>query len=199
MTRREIITNGTRYLESLRNIIPDFQARVIREYLNGEEGEFFHDILLQLITELKDAPRSYQTEGQGDSAKVILHYFSPSSDWWIIELDAEENDYAPFDPNGHHRAFGFVCLNGDTDMAESGYIPIPQIAKLPSVELDFYWDSRTPLWKVKQKLGLSFDPPSDSMESQDSQSESAPTQAERSASPDTTTQPRFRIPNGFLI
>ncbi|HUY98602.1 MAG TPA: DUF2958 domain-containing protein [Verrucomicrobiae bacterium] len=62
-------------------------------------------------------PRLYGTEDVSLADKVIhLHYFSPSCDWWIAELDPETGE-----------AFGFACLNGDRAMAEWGYVSLPEL------------------------------------------------------------------------
>lgn len=68
--------------------------------------------------------------GAGQS-KYFLHYFTPSSDFYISEIDLGTNQ----------QDFGFAILNGDLQMAERGYISIDEMikAKKPA-ELDLYFD-----------------------------------------------------------
>ncbi|MGC2206891.1 MAG: DUF2958 domain-containing protein [Candidatus Dormiibacterota bacterium] len=68
---------------------------------------------------------------------VVLHYFSPSSDWWLTELDPATAE-----------AFGFCCLNGDRDCAEWGYVSLPELERLyvPPwiiVERDCHWQPKS--------------------------------------------------------
>jgi len=68
---------------------------------------------------------------QGDSVKkstVYAHYFYGGSDWYITDI-IEEDDIL----------FGYVILNGDTQMAEAGYISIEEIVNNGRIELDFYF------------------------------------------------------------
>jgi hypothetical protein len=215
-TPKHIITRGNAALRKLQHILPPAQAARVRQLFRGEEGEYFVELMESLVTDLDGAPVSYQTDGQKDSAKVILHYFTGSSDWWITELDAECDTYSKHpeypDPDGHRRAFGFVCLNGDTSCAESGYVSLPELFKSPHVELDFHWDQR-PLHKIKASLGLAAYMPDDD-DDPESQAErsarpehdtpdpdvSAPP-PERSASPSNIIHlpGRRRLPSGFRI
>jgi len=65
-------------------------------------------------------PPIYGTETQEPSGRIVhLHYFAASSDWWITELDAETG-----------LAYGYACLNGDAQMAEWGYINLPELEAL---------------------------------------------------------------------
>jgi hypothetical protein len=190
MTRNQIITAGTRLIDSLRSILPHQQARIIAELLRGEEGEYFHDLLLQLSIDLKDAPKLYSTDSMGDSAPVYFHYFNSSSDWWITEIEFSD---------GRTQAMGFVCLNGWADCAEFGSIYLPEILRHPATELDLHWDRRTTLRSVKKEHGFPIYDSKDDDESPENSSDSLPSseplQAERSASPSAP----IRIPNGFII
>lgn len=70
-------------------------------------------------TELINAPKIYDTEEIPLEAKmVVAHYFLGASEWWIFECD----------PSG--EAFGYACLNGDTQNAELGYIDLPALESL---------------------------------------------------------------------
>lgn len=63
-------------------------------------------------------PPIYTQDGKGKNAVVYLHYFNPSSDWYITELDKENNE-----------GYGYAILNGDTQFSEFGYIPLDQFTE----------------------------------------------------------------------
>ncbi len=105
----------------------------MRANCKGEEGEYFKKMMEGLKKTIAEMPKTYETDGQGDAAMAILHYFNSSSDWYIIERDQEEEQI---------QAFGFVCLNGDVDNAELGYINIQELIKY-GVELDLYYAPET--------------------------------------------------------
>ena len=63
-------------------------------------------------------PPIYTQDGKRKNAVVYLHYFNPSSDWYITELDKETNE-----------GYGYAILNGDTQFSEFGYIPLEQLTK----------------------------------------------------------------------
>lgn len=63
-------------------------------------------------------PPIYTQDGKRKNAVVYLHYFNPSSDWYITELDKETNE-----------GYGYVILNGDTQFSEFGYIPLEQLTE----------------------------------------------------------------------
>ena len=100
-------------------------------------------MMVDLEKTINEMPKSYETDGQGGEAKVVLHYFKDGSDWWIIEKDLEPEQ---------HQAFGFACLNGDVECAELGYISIAELIKY-GVELDLYWTPKT-LKEIKAELNL---------------------------------------------
>jgi hypothetical protein len=49
------------------------------------------------------------------------------------------------------QAFGYACLNGDTENAELGYISIEELTE-NGVELDLYYKPEK-LGDIKKKLG----------------------------------------------
>ena len=80
----------------------------------------------ELKIKIDTMPKTYETDGMGDSAPVGLHYFKGASDWYIIEKDMEPEQY---------QTFGFAILNGDKQNAELGYISIEELIQY-GVELD---------------------------------------------------------------
>lgn len=117
------------------------QLQVMRDLCKGEEGEHFTGIITELKNTIAAMPATYDTDGQGDDAKAYLHYFTGSSDWWILERDCEQEQL---------QAFGFVCWNGWKDDAELGYISIDKLIK-HGAELDLYWHPK-PLAEIRAAL-----------------------------------------------
>ena len=129
---------------NLKHFVGQDQMQCLRDACKGEEGEYFKQIVLKLKSHIVCMPKTYETDGQGDDVVVMLHYFRGGSDWWVIERDAELNEQI--------QAFGYVCLNGDVDNAELGYINIEELIRY-GVEVDLYFEPVT-LREVKEKLQL---------------------------------------------
>ncbi|QHI35759.1 hypothetical protein IMCC3317_11070 [Kordia antarctica] len=99
--------------------------------LTQQNSLFADSLVKRLEKELAEIP----IEPQGDSIKkstVYSHYFYGGSDWYITDIVTETN-----------MLFGYVILNGDTQMAEAGYISIEEITKNKVIELDFYFTKDT--------------------------------------------------------
>jgi hypothetical protein len=80
--------------------------------------------------ELSKIPRLYETEHIPLNDKTIhLHFFLGGCDWYIAEY------------------WGYAILNGDTEMAEWGYISFTELRELvvpPGIEVDsdLHWEPR---------------------------------------------------------
>lgn len=133
---------------NLKQYVGREQLSVMRQLCHGEEGEHFVSTIQRIKDTIAAMPVTGETAGQGDQAMVALHYFSGSSDWWIIERDigCEDDEI----PGIQMQAYGFACLNGWTDCAELGYINIQELID-NGVELDLYWQPK-PLADVKAAL-----------------------------------------------
>lgn len=114
------------------------QIDIIRQIGRGEEGAHMLAILTELEQAIDNMPKTYETDGLGDAAPVTLHYFLGGSDWFIIEKDAGCPDDDAEDLGKQYQTFGFVCLNGDRQSAELGYIPVQELIE-NNVELDLYY------------------------------------------------------------
>ena len=117
------------------------QAAAIRAGLRGEEGAHFRERLAAVQAELDAAPLTYETDGQGDAARVVAHYFGPSVDVWLIELDKG----APGDAEEDYQSqiYGYAALHGQGwEGAEAGYISLAGVLAA-GLELDLYWTPRT--------------------------------------------------------
>jgi len=86
--------------------------------------------------QLAKIPRLYETEEIPLKDKLIyLHFFIGGSDWYIAEYDGED------------LFFGYAILNGDTEMAEWGYVSFRELRELKiapgfEVECDAFWKVR---------------------------------------------------------
>ncbi|MFH1080474.1 MAG: hypothetical protein V1766_09485 [Pseudomonadota bacterium] len=129
-----------REVKMLDHFIGKSQLSVMLDNCKGEEGEYFKAMIEDLKTIISTMPKTYETDGQGDEAKAILHYFNGASDWWIVEKDAGSPDDDV--PGIQEQDFGFVCLNGDAEYAELGYINIEELIQ-HGVELDLYYTPET--------------------------------------------------------
>jgi len=78
-----------------------------------------------------------KTLASGGKDKVIhLHFFIGGCDWYIAEYSPEEDLF-----------WGYAILNGDTEMAEWGYISFKELRELvvgPGIEVDrdLHWEPR---------------------------------------------------------
>lgn len=124
----------------LQHFIGRDQLSVMLSNCRGEEGKYFRNKIVALRAQIETMPKSYETDGQGDEATATLHYFNSGSDWYITEKDAGAPDDE--EPGVQAQAFGFTCLNGDTQNAEMGYISVQELIR-HGVELDFYYTPQT--------------------------------------------------------
>jgi hypothetical protein len=122
------------------------QTAMVKELIDGEEGQYFCALLDELAQRVNAMPSTGETDGQGDKAVAYLHYFYSGCDWYITERDIGDGS----DDHRQHQAFGFVNL-GDPQNAELGYISLPEIFSV-NAELDFHWSSKT-LREIKAKIG----------------------------------------------
>jgi hypothetical protein len=136
MSNPDNLWRGERRSKMLNRFIGKVQLSIIMENCHREEGEFFRDMIGKLECQISAMPKTYETEGQGDEVKATLHYFDGQSDWYIIERDIDT------DGEGQLQAFGFACLNGDTENAELGYVNIQELISF-GVELDLYYVPET--------------------------------------------------------
>lgn len=70
-------------------------------------------------------------------ARIAARYYIGNSEWWVTEADPSTGE-----------AYGYVCLNGDSDNAVWGYFSLPELETIHAsmfsiVERDMYWRPRT--------------------------------------------------------
>jgi len=126
----------------------DYAKRVIpgKEYANltahitadEEESLYYKDIIK---TTSEAVQRLYatmdETINEDKSHPCFLHYFNPTSDWYISELNKDGS------------AFGYTVLNGDTYNAEWGYININEL-----FEAHEELQKRNPLFNLELDLHI---------------------------------------------
>jgi ppGpp synthetase/RelA/SpoT-type nucleotidyltranferase len=120
--------------DSLEKIVPKNMLLSIKEtkesWKRGDSDDIFEHYE-NLIEGYREIPTLYFQDEKGKNAIVYLHYFSGGSDWYITELDKENNE-----------GFGYVILNGDTQNAEFGYINMNELAN-SNIQIDLYWSFET--------------------------------------------------------
>lgn len=109
--------------------IPTAQKERVSEYLMGEEGSHFVEIIDRLQKIVDEAPNMYETDGQKDK-KPVLHYFYGSYDSYAYELDKKTGEM-----------FSHVNLGYGYEL---GYTSMDEINSVPYIELDFYYDGEKP-------------------------------------------------------
>lgn len=110
----------------LRKIVPHAQLLMM---LDSNE---LQTLIPQIIEQIRATPKLYEQEQKGMKALVYLHYFFNQSDWYVSELNLEED-----------LAFGYVCLNGDHEMAEIGYFSISELVSIAVINIDLHWTYQT--------------------------------------------------------
>jgi len=120
-------------MRTLRDFIGTSQMKVLRQLCRGEEGEWYLDKMREMAGIVRRMPKTYETDGQGDSAVAVLHYFASQLDFWLVEKDADP------DGEGQMQAFGLVEMG---DYPELGYICLPEILGA-GAELDLHWTPKT--------------------------------------------------------
>ena len=123
------------------------QAVFVQQLMRGEEAQFFFDKMVELQNQIQSMPKTGETDGKGDDALVVLHYFKGGADWFITEKDMGDGDDATI--GEQHQAFGLADLFQDG--GELGYISLIELGA-NGVELDFHWTLKT-LKEVKAKRG----------------------------------------------
>lgn len=123
------MTEATTAFRSLNAFINSNQIEAMADIIRSPEKNFIFEKLAELLQIIKTMPRTYETEGQYLKAVVHLHYFKNGCDWYITELDCEDEQL---------QAFGWTDLGF---CAEMGYINLVELLKA-GAELDLYWTAK---------------------------------------------------------
>lgn len=123
------------------NFLPKYLFEVLANF-DLEELKGMKSNIERINKAIAEMPEVYATEGK--NKKAWLHYFAPSSDWYIVEKDNEAEGV-------QHRAYGVANLNSSVaGLGEYGYIPIEELRNIDGVELDLHF---TPQYVVRKKNG----------------------------------------------
>ncbi|MBK8968606.1 MAG: hypothetical protein R3D58_07150 [Saprospiraceae bacterium] len=107
-----------------KKFMPVHQQQAVKSF--GEEREaIFEEVekMLAGIPKLRSQAKKELME-----QTVYAHYFYGQSDWFILEYSGSDDLF-----------YGYVILNGDSQMSESGSIGRRDLTESNRVELDFYW------------------------------------------------------------
>jgi len=119
-------------IKTVLEFMPASQAQCFIEGLMGAEHQYYEDVANKLAQVINSAPSIYETDGQREEVKPVLHYFYGNVDIYITEIDRSEN-------NQH---FGYTSLG--LGYLEAGYISIsPIFQQLPLLNLDFNFNPKT--------------------------------------------------------
>lgn len=112
--------------------MPQSQAQCFIEGLIGTEQEYFKNIADKIFNAIKQAPAIYETDGQGEEIKPVLHYFYGNIDIYVIEIDKSK----------YNQHFGYTSIGHGS--FEAGYIDLDYIfSELPLINLDFNFNPKT--------------------------------------------------------
>jgi len=125
-------------MANLAEFINPQQLQIIRLNAKGEEGEFFTNMIDSLSNMIDNMASTGETDGKGDEAIVVLHYFIGNFHWFITEKDSVDGE-------PQYQAFGYA----DMGFPELGYINIDELIN-NNVELDLYFTPRK-LGEVKKE------------------------------------------------
>lgn len=111
--------------------MPYSEFRVIKDYTkHSEEKQFFIEKAKEIAGIIKATPDLYEQDDKGENAIVYLHYFTPSFDTYILEINRN-------DPSD---AFGLTISHDSA--VELGYVNVNELKKY-SVELDLHFVPKT--------------------------------------------------------
>jgi hypothetical protein len=145
---------------NLNQFIGPSQLSAMKSACRGEEGQYFRDMIADLKETIAGMPSTYETEDiPAEMKKATLHYFKGGSDWYIIERDMGCPD--DIIKGTQQQAYGFACLNGDTENAEFGYICIAELIE-NNVELDLYYKPEL-VEDIKKRFGHCSDDTTDDL------------------------------------
>lgn len=135
-------------MANLAQFIPPVQLETTLELTKGEEGQFFKDTLANIEKIVDSMPKTYETDGQGYDAIAHLHYFLGSADIFLTEKDMEDQQL---------QAFGWICLDGDPNGGELGYVNLEEIFSVAiqgvhRFELDYHFEPKPLKEALKEKF-----------------------------------------------
>lgn len=119
-------------IKTILQYMPQSQAQCFIEGLMGTEHQYYEDVANKLANVISSAPSIYETDGQGEDVKPVLHYFYGNMDIYITEIDK----------SGSNQHFGYTSLG--MGYLEAGYIDLEPIFRtVPLLNLDFNYNPET--------------------------------------------------------
>lgn len=131
ISQKKMKSKTTNQLIKETTYVKMLMPKIQQKALTQQNSLFSKSLVERLEKELSEIPK----EPQGESIKkstVYAHYFYGGSDWYITDITPKDK-----------LMFGYVILNGDTQMAEAGYISMDEIVSNGRIELDFYFTKDT--------------------------------------------------------
>ena len=116
--------------QTLKRFVSKNQLQAMTNCVNGDEGQFFIDKMVEVADLFAGMPSTGETDGQGDNANAYLHYFHGNMDWYITERDVLYDQY---------QAFGYANLGYGY---ECGYISLVELAE-NDIELDLHFTPKS--------------------------------------------------------
>lgn len=116
------------------------QRNAVKQFMQGEEKQFFYDKMVELADIIRNMPHTYQQRNE-DQPTYYLHYFKGGADWHIAEKDKLGD--------GTLQAFGHADLFGDG--GELGYINIDELVA-NGVELDLHFEPQKLAAKAAEEV-----------------------------------------------
>jgi hypothetical protein len=156
--KKELVLNEYLDVDDMDLLTTKKKLNKLKDFFNTSEFKVvkanvieYSDSIINLYKYVKDIPELYATDGIAEKT-AYLHYFTSSSDWYIIELG--KGDIFDDDNDIQKEAFGYAILNGDMQNAEYGYMDIDEIKEY--AELDLYF-APTSLSKIIDKSNKQYE------------------------------------------
>ena len=112
------------YVDTILKFMPKSQAIFFIKGLRGSESSYFNEVAKKISEVIEKAPAIYETDGEGEEVKPIIHYFYGNVDIYITEVDKYSREH-----------FGYTDIGYGL---EAGYVNLEYIFKsLPLINLDF--------------------------------------------------------------
>ena len=121
-------------LELCSYVIPKKQLEFTLELSKGEEGTFFTNKLKEIAQKVKEITTDEDLYNEDYTHNVGFRYFLGNTEIYCSQLYPDPEN--PSRPDGY--GFGYVILNGDTQMSEWGNIYLPEFKDIPFMEMDYH-------------------------------------------------------------
>lgn len=94
------LTGDAGWARDLRSYMGDQQLQIMGECCHGQDKWFYRHALRDLAETIAGMPAIYAQTRKGDQATAFLHYFTADRDFYVTEIDRDNED-GP-------QAFGWV-------------------------------------------------------------------------------------------